>query len=82
VIVNIYRVLFEDVVGQRCSAGLVSGEGFAVDGSLIGSNAGRTQRVESVSAIREGEASPLKSNGRESLLWGCSLSSQSTAGAT
>ncbi len=53
---GIYRVLFEDVVGQCCSAGLVSGEGFAVDGSLIGSDAGRTRRVESVNAIREGEA--------------------------
>jgi hypothetical protein len=36
---DIYRVLFEDVVGQCCSAGLVSGEGFAVDGSLIGRDA-------------------------------------------
>lgn len=53
---DIYRVLFEDVVGQCCSAGLVSGEGFAVDGSLIGSDAGRTRRVESVDAIRGGEA--------------------------
>jgi len=47
---DIYRVLFENVVGQCCSAGLVSGEGFAVDGSLIGSNSGRTRRVESVDA--------------------------------
>ena len=53
---DIYRVLFEDVVGQCCSAGLVSGEGFAVDGSLIGGDAGRTRRVESVEAIREGGA--------------------------
>jgi transposase len=53
---DIYRVLFEDVVGQCCSAGLVSGEGFAVDGSLIGSDCGRTRRVESVDAIRGGEA--------------------------
>src|SRR5260370_13338803 len=52
---GIYRVLFEDVVGQCCSAGLVSCEGFAVDGSLIGGDAGRTRRVESVDAIREGE---------------------------
>jgi transposase len=55
---DIYRVLFEDVVGQCCSAGLVSGEGFAVDGSLIGSDSGRARRVESVDAIREGEARP------------------------
>jgi len=53
---DIYRVLFEDVVGQCCNAGLVSGEGFAVDGSLIDSDAGRTRRVESVDSIREGEA--------------------------
>jgi transposase len=55
---DIYRVLFEDVVVQCCSAGLVSGEGFAVDGSLIGSDSGRARRVESVDAIREGEARP------------------------
>ncbi len=30
---DIYRVLFEDVVGQCCVAGLVTSEGFAVDGS-------------------------------------------------
>ena len=53
---DIYRVLFEDVVGQCRSAGLVAGEGFAVDGSLIGGDAGRDRRVESVDAIREGEA--------------------------
>jgi transposase len=38
---DIYRVLFEDVVGQCRSAGLVGGEGFAVDSSLIGGDAGR-----------------------------------------
>jgi transposase len=53
---DIYRVLFEDVVGQCCSAGLVGGSGFAVDGSLIGGDAGRNRRVESVDAIREGGA--------------------------
>jgi transposase len=36
---DIYRVLFEDVVGQFCSAGLIGGSGFAVDGSLIGGDA-------------------------------------------
>lgn len=36
---DISWVLFEDVVGQCSSAGLVSGEGFAVDGSLIDSDA-------------------------------------------
>src|ERR1700685_1637952 len=45
---DIYRVLFEDVVGQCRSAGLVGGEAFAVDGSLIGGDAGRDRRVESV----------------------------------
>jgi transposase len=53
---DIYRVLFEDVVGQCRSAGLVGGAGFAVDGSLIGGDAGRERRVESVDPIREGEA--------------------------
>jgi transposase len=53
---DIYRVLFEDVVGQCRSAGLVGGEGFAVDGSLIGGDAARDRRVESVVAIRDGEA--------------------------
>ncbi len=53
---EIYRVLFEDVVGQCRSAGLVGGAGFAVDGSLIGGDAGRARRVESVGAIREEEA--------------------------
>jgi transposase len=52
---NIYRVLFEDVVGQCRIAGLIGGEGFAVDGSLIGGDAGRERRVESVDAIREQE---------------------------
>jgi transposase len=51
---DIYRLLFEDVVAQCRSAGLVGGEGFAVDGSLIGGDAGRDRRVESVDAIREG----------------------------
>jgi IS5 family transposase len=50
---DVYRVLFEDVVGQCCSAGLVGGAGFAVDGSLIGGDAGRNRRVQSVDEIRE-----------------------------
>jgi len=53
---DVYRLLFEDVVGQCRSAGLVGGEGFAVDGSLIGGDAGRDRRIESVDAIRNGEA--------------------------
>ena len=51
---DIYRVLFEDVVEQCRKAGLVGGEGFAVDGSLIGSDAGRDRRVETVDTIRAG----------------------------
>ena len=51
---DIYRLLFEEVVSQCRSAGLVGGEGFAVDGSLIGGDAGRDRRVEGVEAIREG----------------------------
>ena len=54
---DIYRVLFEEVVGQCCLAGLVTSEGFAADGSLIGSDAARTRRVESVAAIREADSS-------------------------
>lgn len=50
---DVYRVLFEDVVTQCMNAGLVSGEGFAVDSSLIGGDAGRDRRAESVDAIRE-----------------------------
>jgi transposase len=50
---GIYRVLFDDVVGQCRNAGLVGGEGFAVDGSLICGDAGRGRRVESVDVIRE-----------------------------
>lgn len=38
---DVYRVLFEEVVIPCMSAGLVGGEGFAVDSSLIGGDAGR-----------------------------------------
>ena len=54
---DIYRVLFEDVVGQCCVAGLVTSEGFAVDGSLISSDAARTRRVGSVDEIRQADSS-------------------------
>ena len=50
---DIYRVLFEDVVNQCRKAGLVPGEGFAVDGSFVHGDARRDLRVESVAAIRE-----------------------------
>ena len=53
---DVYRVLFEEVVGQCCLAGLVTREGFAVDGSLIGGDAARTRRVESVDAIRQADS--------------------------
>lgn len=49
---GIYRTLFEDVVSQCCDAGLVGGEGFAVDGSLVGANAGRDSRVENQDKLR------------------------------
>lgn len=39
---DLYRVLFEGIVGQGCLAALVTSGGFAVDGSLIGSHAART----------------------------------------
>ena len=50
-------MLFEDVFGQCCVAGLVTSEGFAVDSSLISSDAARTRRVGSVDAIREADNS-------------------------
>lgn len=50
---DVYRMLFEDVVGQCRDAGLVGGEGLAVDGSLVGGDAGRDRRVECVDAIRQ-----------------------------
>jgi len=50
---GIYRALFEEVVDQCRAAGLVPGEGFAVDGSFVHGDARRDLRVESVDAIRE-----------------------------
>ena len=50
---NIYRTLFEEVVDQCRAAGLVPGEGFAVDGSFVHGDARRDLRVETVDAIRE-----------------------------
>ena len=52
---DVYRVLFEQVVEQCREAGLVPGEGFAVDGSFIHGDARRDLRVESVDAIRESQ---------------------------
>lgn len=50
---DVYRVLFENVVDQCRKAGLVPGEGFAVDGSFVHGDARRDLRVESVDAIKE-----------------------------
>jgi transposase len=43
---DILRTVFEDVVCGCMAAGLVGGEGFAVDASVIEANASRFQRVE------------------------------------
>ncbi len=53
---DVYRVLFEDVVGHCKNAGLLGGEGFAVDSSLIGGDTRRDRRVESLDVIRENES--------------------------
>jgi transposase len=54
---EVYRVLFEEVVEQCRQAGLVPGEGFAVDGSFVHGDARRDRRVASADAIREGDTS-------------------------
>jgi len=43
---DILRTVFEEVVSRCMAAGLVGGEGFAVDASVIEANASRFQRVE------------------------------------
>ena len=43
---DILRTVFEEVVCGCMTAGLVGGEGFAVDASVIAANASRFQRVE------------------------------------
>ncbi len=43
---DVFRLVFERVVGQCMAAGLVGGEGFAVDASVIEADASRFQRVE------------------------------------
>ena len=42
---DVYRVLFEEIVEQCRKAGLVPGEGFAVDGSFVHGDARRDRRV-------------------------------------
>src|SRR6516225_4295966 len=54
---DIYRVLFEKVVEQCRQAGIVPGEGFAVDGSFVHGDARRDRRVQTVDAIRAGDTS-------------------------
>lgn len=51
-----YRWLFEEIVEQCRAAGLVGGEGFAVDGTLVAADAARDRRVEVVEAIRKDDA--------------------------
>jgi hypothetical protein len=59
---NTYRILFEEVVDQCRAAGLVPGEGFAVDGSFVHGAARRDLRVETVDAIRQANASTSAGN--------------------
>ncbi|MEE9183020.1 MAG: IS1182 family transposase [Acidimicrobiia bacterium] len=42
---ELFRNLFEEIVGRCLAAGLVEGESFSVDGSLIEADAGRASRV-------------------------------------
>lgn len=53
---DVYRALFEDVVEQCRKAGLVPGEGFAVDGSFICADASR-ERGATIEAIRQEDTS-------------------------
>ncbi len=46
---DVFRRVFERVVGQCMAAGLVGGEGFAVDASVIEADASRFQRGEGAS---------------------------------
>jgi transposase len=54
---DVYRMLFEGVVEQCRQAGIVPGEGFAVDGSFVHGDARRDRRVQTADAIREGDTS-------------------------
>jgi transposase len=54
---DVYRVLFEKVVEQCRQAGIVCGEGFAVDGSFVHGDARRDRRVQTVDSIRAGDTS-------------------------
>src|SRR6516164_1462421 len=52
---EVYRTLFEQIVEQCRAAGLVPGEGFAVDGSLIYGDGARGRRVETIEALRNAD---------------------------
>ncbi len=54
---DVYRVLFEEVVEQCRQAGILPGEGFAVDGSFVHGDARRDRRVQTVAAIRAEDTS-------------------------
>ena len=54
---DIDRVLFEIVVGQCRQAGLIPGEGFAVDGSFVHGDARRDLRLQTAESTREGDTS-------------------------
>ena len=43
---DVFRVIFESVVATCMKVGLIGGEGFAIDASVIEANASRYQRVE------------------------------------
>ncbi len=43
---DVFRQVFEDIVGRCLEAGLIKGEGFAVDASVIEADASRFHRVE------------------------------------
>jgi len=43
---DVFRMVFEDIVGSCMAAGLIKGEGFAVDASVIEADASRFHRVE------------------------------------
>lgn len=49
---GLYRTLFDEVVRQCQQAGLVSGEGFAVDGTLIEADVNHTRHVPSAQELQ------------------------------
>jgi hypothetical protein len=61
---DVYRTLFEQIVEQCRDAGLVAGEGFAVDGSFIHGDASRERRVETLDTVRG-----LRPQGRYVNVW-------------